>query len=467
MPRSCGATRENNCKYAHGWDNVTVPCEDCFTREKLAGTKPATPAAKPTAPAAVAAPTHTEDLTADELLIEVLAFIEQYVVIGSHELLAVALWTMHTHVFESSPTTPYLSVKSPEKQCGKTRTIETVALLVAKPLMTANISEAALFRAVSSLRPTLLFDEVDSIFRAANEKGRDDLRGILNAGYRRGGQAVRCGGRNMTELESFDVFCPKLLAGIGELPDTLRDRSIPIVLKRRAPGEQVSKFRSRTAEAAAEPVRDRLAAWAEGVADRLAVAEPPMPDELSDRATDCWEPLIAIADLAGADWGARARNAAKALSGRGADEDESRGVKLLTDIRTVFTGDAVSSHDLAAALNGLAESQWGGWNQGAGLTQRDLAKLLKPFEVQSKTVRIGKTTPRGFHREQFADAFQRYLPAPKKRSGLRNSEVLRLLRTYRPELVGADHITTPDERRKIAGLLALEERAGLLEAVAA
>ena len=137
---------------------------------------------------------------------DVAAFVRRYVVMSASQTAATALWVLHTHAVDAAEATPYLAVTSAEKRSGKTRLLEVLELIVRSPLPTANISDAALFRAIGSLTPTLLFDEVDGIFRA---RDREDLRGLLNAGHRRGAVAYRCGGKKMTELESFPVFCAK------------------------------------------------------------------------------------------------------------------------------------------------------------------------------------------------------------------------------------------------------------------
>ena len=103
------------------------------------------------------------------------------------------------------------------------------------------------------------------------------------------------------KVKDFSVFCPKVLAGIdtGKLPETVRDRSIVLPLKRRRKDETVERLRHRVVEPQAAPLRDALEAWAKEATEGLGDAFPHLPDELSDRAADGWEPLFAIADLAG------------------------------------------------------------------------------------------------------------------------------------------------------------------------
>ena len=163
-----------------------------------------------------------------DLLDAIELFIRRFVVIEEAQSTAVALWVAHTWTVEAAYSMPYLFVTSAEPESGKTRLLELFKELARDPLSTMNISDAALFRVIEAKQPSLLFDEVDAIFNdKARERGvREDLRALLNAGYRRGERVYRMGGGNHTTLESFAVFCPKALAGLGNLPQTLRSRCI-------------------------------------------------------------------------------------------------------------------------------------------------------------------------------------------------------------------------------------------------
>jgi hypothetical protein len=340
----------------------------------------------------------------------VTSFVGRFVVLTEHQLVAAALFVFHTHAFDAADATPYLSVSSAEKRSGKTRLLEVLELLVRAPLPTMNISDAALFRSIEKMNgPTLLLDEIDAVF-GPRARDREDLRGMLNAGYRRGAVARRMGGANNTTLQEFQVFAPKVFAGIGELPDTIRDRAIRVRLERRTREEPIDRFRRRDAEPAAEPIRESLASIAEFNLDRLADARPALPDELDDRAQDVWEPLLAIADLAGDPWPQRARAAALALSTGQEREDESPGARLLQDLFAIFTDgeQRYRTSDLLDALAEIEESPWGAW-YGKPLTAHGLSKLLKPYGIRTMPVWADGQTVKGYKSEQFADAWLRVL----------------------------------------------------------
>jgi hypothetical protein len=324
---------------------------------------------------------------------------------------AVTLWIAHTHAFAAAEATPYLQVTSAEKQSGKSRLLDVLELVVARPWRTIQPSEAVLFRKIADEQPTMLLDEYDAIF-SAKGTNYEPLRAILNAGHRARTTVSRCIDFGKA-IQDYPVFCPKALAGIGVLPDTIADRSIRIRLKRRSSEEKIESFRHKKAAPQAKPLREALAAWLAPAVDELALAEPELPASLDDRAADGWEPLFAIADLAGADWPARAHAAAVELSTGEARVDESIGIRLLHDIREISTErpfERIPSAELVAALHTIEDAPWNDWH-GKGLTASGLAKVLKRFEIRPKGLRFdGDTTLNGYERHMFEDAWSRYLP---------------------------------------------------------
>jgi hypothetical protein len=346
-------------------------------------------------------------------------FIRRYVVLDETQAAAAALWVLHTWVIAAAHATPYLFVTSAEPECGKTRLLEVLRELVRRPLFTMNISDAALFRAIAALQPTLFFDEVDSIFNPkARERGvRDELRAILNSGYRRGQHVYRMGGGNHTTLETFEVFCPKALAGLGTLPPTLASRCLRIELKRRRPTEPVEDFFPEDVAEGADRLRGQLESWASVTVDVLRRNRPARIEGLRDRTMEVWRPLLAIAELDGEPWSARARRAALGLTS-GEDDDPSTGLLLLEDVRAAFdeTGqERIASTDLIVALAGREESPWGEWwidpksDEPNRTAPRRLSQLLKPYGIRPCAVRIGDATPRGYRKEDFLEAWERFL----------------------------------------------------------
>jgi Protein of unknown function (DUF3631)/Domain of unknown function (DUF3854) len=358
-----------------------------------------------------------------QLLLDLSRLARRLVVMTGEQALVYALWVVHTWVPEAFDVTPYLHVLAPTKRAGKTRlAVDVSKLVVHRPQATANMSDAALFRVIEKRGPTVLFDEVDSVFGKRSE--REDLRAMLNAGWQRGAPVLRCVGEGANQdVAEFPVFCPKILAGIGKLPDTIADRSLPIRLERRTRDQKIERFRERKLIAETTELRDRLERWAIQNVDALKEIEPELPDELDDRGQDIAEPLLAVAELIGGDWPDEARRAIAKLRAGADIEDDQLGIRLLADIRTVFgERDRITTKELLERLNDLDESPWPGWGkQGKGLSAKTLADLLRDFGIKSRSIQVEHgqaTTAKGFLREQFEDAWSRYLPAdtPKTRS---------------------------------------------------
>jgi hypothetical protein len=333
------------------------------------------------------------------------AFLTRYVAFPTaHEPVAVALWVAHAHRVEQFETSPILAITSAEKQSGKTRVLDCLELLVPHPFRCVIPSEAVTYTVLSQRpRRTMLLDEADAIFGPRTSERYEGLRAILNAGNRQGTPVLRVKleGRRR-EVDEFDVYGPKAIAGIGKLPDTVADRAIPIRMKRRAPSEQVAKFRRRIAQAEASAITLPSVAVA-------LVADVAVPQELPDRAADSWEPLLSIADAAGGDWPLRARVAAVALSSE-EQAEFSVGVRLLSDVRDLFAGsDHLATVTLLDQLHALDDSPWSEW-YGKPLTARGLAKLLEPFGANPIKKRLNGTDFRGYFRSEFEDLWARYLP---------------------------------------------------------
>lgn len=342
-------------------------------------------------------------------------FIQRFVMLSKAQALVLSLFILYTYAVEQFDCAPYLQVTSAEKRCGKTRLLEVLSLIVNRPWLTARTSAAALVRKLHSDRVTLLLDESDAAFGGDKEYS-ETLRGVLNAGHRKGMKACLCVGKGADiKVADFDVFGPKVISGIGELPGTVADRVAPIKLLRKQPSERVERFRPRLVGKDAKKLRERLAQWATATRLKsLRSAWPELPEALSDRQQDVSEPLLAVADLGGSEWAAAARAALLELFGAAGAQDDSVGVRLLTDIRAVFDTAAVdrfSSKDLVAALVADENSPWPEFARGKEISPTVLARLLRKFDIYPRKIRGVDTTPNGYLRESFLDAWGRFLPA--------------------------------------------------------
>jgi putative DNA primase/helicase len=258
-----------------------------------------------------------------------------------------------------------------------------------------------------------LIDELDALM-AGDKEMAQALRGLINAGFDRAGARLVMnvptpGGY---EPREFSCWAPVALAGIGKLPDTVRDRSIELEMKRKLPSETVRKLRRRDGAELNELAR-KLVRWTKENLAALKTAAPSMPDGLNDRATDAWEPLVAIADRAGGRWPGLARAASLSLSGEGM-RDDNIDTLLLSDIRDVFLakgGDRITGKELVTALNELEDRPWSEWSRGRPMSQSQMSRRISEYGVVSGNIKtgFGAETAKGYYLRSFEDAFSRYL----------------------------------------------------------
>lgn len=351
-----------------------------------------------------------------ELLADVYEFLGRFIVYPSeHAQVAHALWIAHTWLMDAWDSTPRIAFLSPEPGSGKSRCLEVTGPLVPRAVHAINVTSAYLFRKVSDEdgAPTILYDEIDTVFGPRTSSENEDVRGMLNAGHRKGATAGRCVivGKKV-KTEELPCYCAVALAGLNDMPDTLMTRSVVIRMRRRAPNEAVEPWRARVNEPEAEKLASRLRDWSDIVFRAVNGAWPDMPQGIEDRNADIWEALLAVADAAGGDWPERARVAAVALVADARTAHVSLGVMLLRDLRRIFTEAAVdklSTEEILTNLHDIDESPWSEL-RGKPLEPRGLAQRLGKYGIKSKNVRIGETVAKGYELADLLDPFSRYLP---------------------------------------------------------
>lgn len=346
-----------------------------------------------------------EPISPAELLDEIAATIRRFIVCQPETITATTLWAAMTWFIDVIQVAPLAVITAPEKRCGKSQLLFLLSRLVNRPLAASNITPASLFRSIDAWQPTLLIDEADTFIRE-----NEELRGLINCGHTRDSAfLIRTVGDEHIP-KRFVLWGAKALAGIGHLHGTLMDRAITLQLRHKKSDEKVERLRH------AEPVlfetlAAKLARFSEDYSCKIRYAKPLLPDALHDRAQDNWEPLLAIAEIAGEQWVKCARIAALKISGN-VEQSQSIGIELLTDIQEILESkktDSISTVDLIAALCNDQEKLWATYNRGHAITPRQLANRLREFGIVSNTIRLGTTTAKGYFFLQFADAFEWYL----------------------------------------------------------
>jgi hypothetical protein len=361
----------------------------------------------------------------DVVLDAVVNQIRTYIECSADEQVAIALWVAYTHLIPAKgppphDVVPYLFITSAERQSGKSTLLDVTLPMSARGVMFSGTSPAALLRMLPD-RPTFFLDEVDTIFRpSAADSTQELLRGILNSGYRVTGKYARYELRQ----KEYPTFGPKAMAGIGhEIPESVYDRCIRVSLARRDPSQArtVKRARLRRLEVEGKALASRLAVAVDGL-ELEPFEDDDFPRELSDRAADIWEPLLALAEVAGPMWAERARIAAVTISLSSVDDSLSEGQQLLRDIRTVLeneqrAADFISTRDLigvaadqyveATGLCAIEDGPWVVYNRtGRPITPERFWRLLRAYGIP----KVSNGRARGVRPTALADAFARYLP---------------------------------------------------------
>lgn len=342
-----------------------------------------------------------------ELLTNIADTVRRFIICAEETAHAVALWIAMSWFIDVIMVAPLLVITAPDKRCGKSLMLTLIGKLVPRPLTSSSITPSALFRSIDAWQPTLLIDETDACL-----KNNEDLRGLINSGHTRdSAYVIRCVGDSHSP-KKFSTWGAKALSGIGHVADTLMDRAIILELRRKLSIESVDRIR-RAEPSLFDTLRAKLARFADDHGEQVRLARPDLPTSLNDRAQDNWEPLLAIATVAGGDWPKIATASAMKLCGSD-DLSLSQGSELLLDIREILEQREIayiSSAELIKALCTLDERTWSIFNKGFPMTPRQLAAKLKGYGLESKTIRLGSgRTPKGYEVSHFTEVFSRYLP---------------------------------------------------------
>ena len=380
-------------------------------------------------------PLWPEPVDGKQLLDSIVQILKRFVVLPPWASETLALWIVHTYAFQLRDVSTYIGIESPEPRCGKTTLLTVLNALAYRAIPSANISPPALFRVIEDMCPTLLIDEADT-FLHRNEQ----LQGIFNSGYKRDTAFVwrvacesnpsppskspsadstvaesesqiesrksKIENGTGSQLARFSCWCPKAISQIGRLPRTLADRCIVIRMQRKTPHEQCDRLR----DLKVDDLKSQCARFVTDHQQQIAAARPPLPETLGDRAADIWEPLFALADLAGEAWGGASRNAALSLAA--AAHDSNPIAALLTDICIEFFKTdprRIFSRDLVATLNLIPNRPWAELLRGKPMTDLWLSDRLRPYGIRPRNITINSVQAKGYLYSDCEDVFRRYL----------------------------------------------------------
>jgi hypothetical protein len=340
--------------------------------------------------------------------------IEKHIDMQPAERMAVALWVLHTHIFERFTISPRLAFTSPVRGCGKTTALAVLELLVRQPERMDNATPAVIYHLIDRLHgSTLLVDEADNLGLDVN----GILRAVLNSGHRKGGSIRRV---IKGAPKKFSTFAPMAIAAIGILPLPLMQRSIIIHMEKTTGGD-IERFDTGDADTKEriDIVYGFVRRWS--LSKPALDLNPDLPKDLKNRVADNWRALVSIADCFGPAWGKIARETAVIFAR--VHHDEDAGVILLSDIRDIFNrtaADRMASADLVKALLDIEESGWSEYRgmrddqQPKKLSTGEMSRLLKPFGIRPRSIwpvserRRKGDSRKGYYRSQFEEAWRRY-----------------------------------------------------------
>ena len=332
-----------------------------------------------------------------ELLDEITATIRKYMVMRDGEAAVVALYVLYSHVYTRFSFAPRLLIKSVTKGSGKTRLCTFLSYMLNRACPTSNITTAGLFRVIDFYRPSMIVDEADTF-----AKGNEAMRGIINSGHMRRFAYVLRYNNAERSLDQLSTFAPMVIALIGDMPDTIEDRSVIITLRKKAADQMVPEFSEEVHAQDFSVLGAKAARWATDHARHITTRGMPFPERVrqvfqNDRACDNWAPLIAIAKRAGGRWPVYVETIAGeiALGDRapiGGISDELK--QLLRDMATIFDEKklaAIQASDLLEALIALPDSRWSHREATSEpLSSRRLGLWLRKLNITPQNTRSGK-----------------------------------------------------------------------------
>ena len=345
-------------------------------------------------------------------------FIRRFLILPNEsDYTIVSLWIAHTYFTHKIKTTPRLAIISPEYGCGKSRVLEVLESLTFKGEKLDHHTRSYLMRTVDLIReefsrsPTLLIDEIDSVFRKNSEEG-EATRAFANTGYRATGFYGITEGDSKKTPTKFKTFAPMALAGKGEvLPESVMTRAVIIRLQRRMGNEYIEDFLTDLVAFEAEELREELLGWSDYCAQDISTLNPDLP--VRDRDREVWLPLFIVAHLADEAWIKRAEIALANIQEAKSDNTLPRERQLLSDAWKIFQGQEREKIKSAAIILGLIEmhdSEWDTYNFGKPINERALAKKLRTYGIKPAQIRFENGQgAKGYYRSEVESAVKRYL----------------------------------------------------------
>jgi hypothetical protein len=345
-------------------------------------------------------------------------YIRRFTKVSEGQARACTLWVAAAFIYERWDFTSYLHIYSAERGEGKSTLVNVLAALLGGLNVLIRPSLAALFTDLDE-NPGVpqLLDELDKMFCGKREYDAP-IMAYLTAGFQRGRKVPRVQlGKASRRNEQFETFCPKILAGRYEetLDDPTRDRCIPIRMEMAIWADHVKRWVFKFHLSEGQEIGAKLQVWCQSIAEEAVKIDVWATTEVGQRVIDIWEPLLAIAELAGEDWLEHAKASILDLHTGPRGQHDSRGMKLLKAILTVKDSrpdsEGIFSSELATALHAGTNEEYREFGRGQKpISGSQIARILTPYEIKPARITIDGQRDRGYLWSQFADTWSRYIP---------------------------------------------------------
>ena len=359
------------------------------------------------------------------ILDEIVTAIRKYLYILEQDALLLTLWCAHANIFRASKVTPRMIITAGSKECGKSVALTIAKTIVSDSFRCDDMTPASFFRLSEDGDKAFFIDEVDSWVKG---EGRSVFMTHLKSGFQKGGSFIRVEGDGQRRKpRRFRTHSAVLLAGIGlesTLDPPVIDRSHVIHMRKAVKGDLEVRFDERKHLYGFKELGSKLLRWCLDNSVAIENSEPTLPGHLINRKADLWEPLFAIAEVAG---GSFPQRLARIVNEQPPERDESTAASLLRDIRRIhdsgcFNETGIRSEQLAEELARLIDSDnyrpWARFHARKGfhdeddtrIKGRDLNSLLKPYGISTKTYRLHdrKKLERGFQWRELLDTHKRH-----------------------------------------------------------
>jgi hypothetical protein len=328
-----------------------------------------------------------------ELLDATYAFIRKFAKVTEAQARALAPWIAAAFIYRKWHYTAYIHIYSAERGEGKSTLLDVLAALLGVDTVHVRPTLAALFTDLDEHPGTAqLLDEIDKML--TGKKSEDDpILSYLTAGFQKGRTVLR------TVIEhgkrynvKFETFCPKVFAGrfAEVLDDATRDRCIPVRMERASWEDHVKRFVPKFHIPEGREIGAKLRVWCESIAEQASKVVIPCTVKVTQRVIDMWEPLLAVATLAGSDWLSWTKWSLIELHTGAEAEHDSKGMILLKGIRPIRKAstepEGIHTVDLIAKLHaeGGEFLEWG--RAQKPITDQGIARILTRYGARHRKI---------------------------------------------------------------------------------